>query len=47
MISIKKLNTISIETIYEVFVKAFADYVEPFNLTFQQLKYMSERRAVT
>ena len=44
MISIKQLNGISIEVIYEAFIKAFADYVEPFNLTFQQLKYMIERR---
>jgi ribosomal protein S18 acetylase RimI-like enzyme len=44
MISIKQLNGISIKVIYEAFIKAFADYVEPFNLTFQQLKYMIERR---
>ncbi|MCK4699947.1 MAG: GNAT family N-acetyltransferase [Bacteroidales bacterium] len=44
MIFIKQLNGISIEVIYEAFIKAFADYVEPFNLTFQQLKYMIERR---
>jgi len=44
MVSIKQLSDISIEVIYEAFVNAFADYVEPFNLTFQQLKYMIERR---
>lgn len=44
MVHIKQLSDISFEVIYEAFVNAFADYVEPFNLTFQQLKYMIERR---
>jgi ribosomal protein S18 acetylase RimI-like enzyme len=44
MVSIKQLSDISFEVIYEAFVNAFSDYVEPFNLTFQQLKYMIERR---
>lgn len=44
MISIKQLNAIRVETVYDTFAKAFSDYVEPFNLTFQQFKYMIERR---
>jgi len=44
MITIKTLTGISIEQIHEAFTKAFADYVEPFDLTYEQLKYMIERR---
>jgi len=44
MITIKTLNGISIKQIHSAFVKAFADYVEPFDLTCKQLKYMIERR---
>jgi ribosomal protein S18 acetylase RimI-like enzyme len=44
MISIKQLNAISVETVYEVFVKAFSDYVEPIYLSYHQFKYMIERR---
>ena len=44
MISIKSLSHVSIDRIYDAFVKAFCDYVEPFNLSFEQLKYMIERR---
>ena len=44
MIEIKPLTGISIVTIHNSFKKAFADYVEPFDLTFPQLKYMIERR---
>ena len=44
MITIKTLSNTSIEAIHETFVKAFSDYVEPIDLTFQQLKYMTERR---
>ena len=43
-ISIKTLSDIKIETIHETFVAAFADYVEPFSLSSQQLQYMLERR---
>ena len=44
MISIKSLSGVSVERIYDAFVNAFSDYVEPFNLSFEQLKYMIERR---
>jgi len=44
MIEIKTLTGINIEQIHEAFAKAFADYVEPFDLTYEQLKYMIERR---
>jgi len=44
LITIKTLNEISIEQIHETFTKAFADYVESFELTHDQLKYMIERR---
>jgi ribosomal protein S18 acetylase RimI-like enzyme len=44
MVSIRLLSDISIEVIHETFAKAFSDYVEPFKLTFQQLKHMIERR---
>ena len=43
MISIKQLSDINVETIHEVFVKAFADYVVPCNLSFHQFKYFIER----
>ncbi|MHC4499415.1 MAG: GNAT family N-acetyltransferase [Planctomycetota bacterium] len=44
MVEIKQLSTINIETVHEAHVKAFAHYVEPFALSFQQFKYMLERR---
>ncbi|MCK5077062.1 MAG: GNAT family N-acetyltransferase [Calditrichia bacterium] len=44
MVTIKTLHNTSIEIIYEAFKKAFSDYVEPFDLSFSQLKYMVERR---
>ncbi len=44
MILVKQLSGISIETIHETFKKSFADYVEPFDLTINQLQYMIERR---
>jgi hypothetical protein len=44
MISIKTLSGISIEQIHEAFSKAFADYVEPINLTCNELQYSIERR---
>lgn len=44
MIKIKTLIGTSIKQIHEAFAKAFADYVEPFDLTYEQLKYMIERR---
>jgi ribosomal protein S18 acetylase RimI-like enzyme len=43
-ISIKQLGSIDVETVHEAHVKTFADYVEPFTLSFQQFKYMLERR---
>ena len=45
MIEIKTLDTIPFEQIYEAIHDAFSDYVEPFNLTIEELKYMLERRA--
>lgn len=42
--SITTLKNTSIKTIHETFIEAFADYVEPFSLSYQQLKYMLERR---
>lgn len=44
MISIKTLHNTSFEQIFKAFKNAFSDYVEPFDLTFDQLKYMTERR---
>lgn len=44
MISIKSLSGVTIQRIYDAFVNAFSDYVEPFNLSYEQLKYMIERR---
>ena len=47
MISIKTLDGISIAAIYDAFTKAFSDYVEPINLTLNQLQHMIERRGFT
>ncbi|MCW8850121.1 MAG: GNAT family N-acetyltransferase [Melioribacteraceae bacterium] len=44
MIEIKQLTDVSIEEIYTAFSNAFSDYVEPFDLTINQLKHMIERR---
>ena len=44
MITIKQLTETNLETIHEAFTNAFLDYVEPFNLSYEQLKYMLERR---
>ncbi len=44
MIEIKLLTGVNIKTIHNCFRRAFSDYVEPFDLTFPQLKYMIERR---
>jgi ribosomal protein S18 acetylase RimI-like enzyme len=44
MITIKTLSRISIQQIHNAFSKAFADYVEPFDLTCEQLNHMIERR---
>lgn len=44
MISIKSLSGVTIQIIYDAFANAFSDYVEPFNLSYEQLKYMIERR---
>jgi len=44
MIKIKQLTDTSFETIHRAFANAFSDYVEPFDLTLEQLKYMVERR---
>jgi len=44
MIEIKTLANTKFETIYGAFVNAFSDYVEPFDLTIDELKYMFERR---
>ena len=44
MITVKQLTNTSFEEIHEAFKNAFSDYVEPFNLSLEQLKYMLERR---
>ncbi len=44
MITIKTLTGISIEQIHKAFAKAFADYVEPMDLTAEQLQYGVKRR---
>ncbi|MGD8780761.1 MAG: GNAT family N-acetyltransferase [Ignavibacteria bacterium] len=44
MITIKQLSNTGLKTIHEAFINAFSDYVEPINLSFEQLKYMIERR---
>ncbi len=43
-IKIDQLGDVTFETIHEAFRKAFADYVEPFSLSLEQLQYMLERR---
>ena len=43
MITIQKLGAIRYEMIHEVFIKAFADYVVPMNLSIHQFKSMIER----
>ncbi len=43
MITIQKLSVIRYEMIHEVFIKAFADYVVPMNLSIHQFKSMLER----
>ncbi len=42
MITIQKLSAIRYEMIHEVFIKAFADYVVPINLSIHQFKSMIE-----
>jgi len=44
MITIKQLSGVSIEIIHRAFAEAFADYVESFDLSVQQLQFMIERR---
>lgn len=44
MITIKTLSAISIEQVHEAFAKAFSDYVEPIDLTCDELQYSIERR---
>jgi len=44
MITIKTLTGISIEQIHKAFSKAFADYVEPMELTVKELQHGIERR---
>lgn len=44
MIEIKQLTDVSIKEIHKAFSNAFSDYVEPFDLTINQLQYMIERR---
>lgn len=44
MIKIKQLSNVSIEEIHNTFSNAFSDYVEPFDLSVEQLEYMIERR---
>ena len=43
MITIQKLSSIHHEMIHEVFIKAFADYFVPMNLSIDQFKSMIER----
>jgi ribosomal protein S18 acetylase RimI-like enzyme len=44
MIEIKTLENTSFKQIYDTVSDAFSDYVEPFDLTIDELKYMFERR---
>ncbi|MDX1699173.1 MAG: GNAT family N-acetyltransferase [Melioribacteraceae bacterium] len=44
MIEIKTLDNIPFQQIYVTVSDAFSDYVEPFDLTIEELKYMFERR---
>lgn len=43
-ITVKALGEMDMGSIHEAFRRAFADYVEPFDLSEQQLEYMLERR---
>ncbi|MBL1213752.1 MAG: GNAT family N-acetyltransferase [Ignavibacteriae bacterium] len=44
MIEIKQLTDVSMNVIHKTVNDAFSDYVEPFDLTIDQLRYMIERR---
>ena len=44
MILIKPLIQTNLETVHECFNQSFSDYIEPFDLSFAQFKYMMERR---
>ena len=44
MITIKTLENISFTSIYDAFINAFSDYVEPIDLSLEQLEYMITRR---
>ncbi|MEE4218895.1 MAG: GNAT family N-acetyltransferase, partial [Xanthomonadales bacterium] len=41
---IQSLENVSIEDIHRAFTRAFSDYVEPFNLTVEQLQHTLQRR---
>ena len=43
-ILLRQLIGTPLKLIHETFQKAFTDYVEPFDLTFDEFKYMIERR---
>ena len=46
MIEIKTLEKIPFNKIYVAINDAFSDYVEPFDLTIEELRYMFERRGL-
>jgi len=43
-VQIQKLKGTAIQDIHRAFNRAFSDYVEPFDLTLEQLQYMLKRR---
>ena len=45
MITIRTLKNTSFEEIHKAAINAFSDYVEEFDVTLEELKYMVERRA--
>jgi len=44
MITIKSLGSTSVKIIYQAFLNAFSDYVEELSTSYEQFKYMIERR---
>ena len=44
MIKIETLESVPFTSIYKAFVDAFSDYVEPIDMSLNQLEYMISRR---
>lgn len=44
MVAIRQLDQTGMDEVYSAFATAFADYTEPFHLTFEQFRHMQKRR---